>query len=45
MNSTTGYYKEISMPNDMKGGLLNFIQMIINEADRGNTREALLKAG
>jgi hypothetical protein len=38
------YSQQIVPSNSDKGGLLNFIQMIINEIEAGNTREALLKA-
>jgi hypothetical protein len=38
------YTREITMPKDKQEGLANFVQMIINELEADNTREALLKA-
>ena len=38
------YTKEITTPKDLKDGLKNFVQMIINEIENDNPREALLKA-
>jgi hypothetical protein len=38
------YYQEIKEPRNMQEGLANFVQMIINELEAGNHREALLKA-
>ncbi len=38
------YSAKISKPNNAQEGVTNFVQMIINELEAGNTREALLKA-
>jgi len=38
------YSMPIEMPKTKKDGLLNFVQMIINAAERGDVREALLLA-
>ena len=38
------YTKEIKPPKTMKDGLCNFIQMIINAAESGDSREAMLLA-
>jgi len=40
----TYYSKKIEMPKTMKEGLCNFVQMIINIAEAGDSREAMLKA-
>lgn len=40
----THYSREIEMPKTRLDGLCNFVQMIINQAEAGNTREALLTA-
>lgn len=38
------YTQNIEMPNDLQQGLANFVQMIINDIESGDEREALLKA-
>ena len=38
------YTNVIKMPVNMRGGLSNFLQMIINNIEAGNVEEALLKA-
>lgn len=38
------YSREITVPKDKREGLENFVQFIINALERGDTREALLKA-
>ena len=38
------YSRELQMPKTKRGGLANFVQMIINELEAGNNREALLRA-
>jgi hypothetical protein len=38
------YAREITMPNSKQEGLANFVQMIINDLEAGDVREALLKA-
>lgn len=38
------YAMEIQAPRTRKEGLMNFVQMIINAAERGDTREAILLA-
>jgi len=38
------YALNIEMPKNMQEGLANFIQMIINDLEAGDAREALLKA-
>lgn len=38
------YSADIEMPSNMKEGMLNFLQMIINDLEAGDSREALLKA-
>lgn len=38
------YSRPIEMPATKRDGLANFVQMIINEIEAGNAREALLKA-
>lgn len=40
----TFYSREIKMPVTRKQGLCNFVQMIINQIESGNSREALLTA-
>ena len=40
----TTYSREIEMPKTLKEGLCNFVQMIINSAEAGDSREAMLKA-
>lgn len=40
----TSYTRPIEMPATKRDGLLNFVQMIVNEIEAGNAREALLKA-
>lgn len=40
----TFYSREITMPTTKREGLENFIQMIINQIEAGNSQEALLKA-
>ena len=40
----THYSAEITMPSNMKEGMMNFLQMIINDLEAGNSQEALLKA-
>jgi len=37
------YSADIAMPSNKKEGMLNFLQMIINELEEGNSREELLK--
>lgn len=40
-----GYYSApISQPKSKEEGLKNFVQMIINDLEKGNHKEALLKA-
>lgn len=46
-SATTGkryYYKAITKPANRKEGLVNFIQMVINELENENPNEALLVA-
>ena len=38
------YSEEIKKPKNMQEGLANFVQMIVNELEAGNEREALLMA-
>jgi hypothetical protein len=38
------YSAHLKMPKNKKEGLCNFVQTIINHAEAGNTREALLSA-
>ena len=38
------YSSAITTPKTKQEGLINFVQMIINEIEAGNHREALLKA-
>ena len=38
------YAREITMPANRKEGLCNYVQMIINRLEAGDTREALLTA-
>lgn len=38
------YTREISMPENKAEGLQNFVQIIINQIERGEHREALLSA-
>lgn len=40
----TYYSREIEMPKTKLQGLCNFVQMVINRIEAGNTREALLVA-
>lgn len=40
----TYYSREIEMPKTKLDGLCNFVQMIVNHAEKGDTREALLTA-
>jgi hypothetical protein len=40
----TYYSRPLEMPKTRKEGLLNFVQMIINAAERGECREAMLIA-
>jgi hypothetical protein len=40
----TYYSRKIEMPKTRKEGLLNAIQLIINAAERGDSREAMLLA-
>lgn len=40
----TTYSKPIETPITMKEGLCNFVQMIINAAEEGDSREAMLRA-
>lgn len=37
------YSRPIELPKSKRDGLLNFLQMIINAAEAGDSREALLK--
>lgn len=37
------YTSELSQPKDLNDGLSNFIQMAINDIEKGKIREALLK--
>lgn len=40
-----GYYsRPLEPPRDRKQGLINFVQMIINAAEAGDAREAMLLA-
>lgn len=40
-----GYYsRPIEKPKSLKEGLVNFVQMIINAAEAGDAREAMLLA-
>lgn len=38
------YSQEICMPKNAQEGIMNFVQMIINDLEAGETRDALLKA-
>jgi hypothetical protein len=38
------YTREITMPKTKREGLANFVQMVINAAEAGDSREAMLKA-
>ncbi len=38
------YSQEICKPKNAQEGIVNFVQMIINDIEAGETREALLKA-
>ena len=38
------YSRPIAKPKDRREGLINFVQMIINAAERGDAREAMLLA-
>jgi hypothetical protein len=38
------YYAEITMPKTKREGLQNFVQLIINQIEQGEHREALLTA-
>ena len=40
----TGYSREIKPPKTTKEGLLNFVQMIINDIERKQHQEALYRA-
>jgi hypothetical protein len=40
----TYYSRELKMPNSKLEGLCNFVQMIINKIEAGQTEEALLTA-
>lgn len=40
----TDYSREITAPKTQKEGLLNFMQMIINAAEAGDAKQALLHA-
>lgn len=40
----THYSRKIEMPKTKRDGLANFVQMIINAAEAGDSREAMLKA-
>lgn len=43
--SAAGYYsREVKMPQTKKEGLENFLQLIINRIEAGESQEALLKA-
>lgn len=45
MNSATLHYsREITMPSTKLEGLQNFVQLIINKIEAGDTNEALLSA-
>lgn len=44
MTVAAGYSLPITEPRTRKDGLLNFVQMIINAAERGDVREAILLA-
>jgi len=41
---TLGYYRQLAPPKNMKDGLCNFVQMIINTAEAGNASEAMYLA-
>lgn len=38
------YSAEVKKPSNKKEGLMNFVQMIINDAEAGDAREAMYKA-
>jgi hypothetical protein len=45
MATTEAYYsRQIKMPKSRAEGFQNFVQMIINHLETGNSREALLQA-
>jgi len=45
MATTEAYYsRQIKMPKSRAEGFRNFVQMIINNLEAGNSREALLQA-
>lgn len=43
-NAEKFYSMELEMPKNAQEGITNFVQMIINQIEAGNTQEALLKA-
>jgi hypothetical protein len=38
------YSHQVTMPKTKRDGLANFVQLIVNDIERGDTREALLRA-
>ena len=42
--ATQGDYRQLGPPKNLKDGLCNFVQMIINAADAGNAAEAMYLA-